>query len=344
MFVGWLVLGYGYQLRLPLLRGARLRHRHDGKPLVLVGPADDPDRPRGRVRRRRCGRRVAVRRAREKQARRWVIAAAALGVAVWSLAGVITSSRGSQAGADAFVAHLPQPLDWVDRLTHRQSVTYLGQALGSNYDFGLGLTEFWNRSVDNIWTLDGSSPGPGPGLTPDLARRERPPALRPGRRPRARGQRGQADRQARRVAGVADAAPHQPSVAAERDLLPARARRLDRLGRRLRVLRAGQAGNAPGGGQPRGLLQRIGRADAGDRARRPARAQPTARRRRPQCDLRATRMCSCTAARPCRSRSTCALRLPCACMSASSCGRPTTARASPRELGVQFSASFKPKR
>ena len=98
-----------------------------------------------------------------------MIAAAALGVAVWSLAGVITSSRGSQAGADAFVAHLPQPLDWVDRLTHRQSVTYLGQALGSNYDFGLGLTEFWNRSVDNVWTLDGSSPGPGPGLTPDLA-------------------------------------------------------------------------------------------------------------------------------------------------------------------------------
>ena len=73
---------------------------------------------------------------RGRQARRWVLAAAALGVAVWSLAGVITSSRGSTGRADAFVAHLPQPLDWVDRLTHRHSVTYLGQALGSNYDFG----------------------------------------------------------------------------------------------------------------------------------------------------------------------------------------------------------------
>ena len=29
--------------RLPVLRGARLRHRHDGEPLVLVGPAHDPE-------------------------------------------------------------------------------------------------------------------------------------------------------------------------------------------------------------------------------------------------------------------------------------------------------------
>ena len=55
--------------RLPVLRGARLRHRHDGEPLVLVGPADDPDRARSRVRRRRCGRRAAVRRSHEAGSR-----------------------------------------------------------------------------------------------------------------------------------------------------------------------------------------------------------------------------------------------------------------------------------
>ena len=168
VFVGWLVLGYGYQLDFPYFEAP-------GYGIVtMANRSFSWDQPTIRI-----GLAVAFVVAaavaalpfveRAKQARRWVIAAAALGVAVWSLAGVITSSRGSQAGADAFVAHLPQPLDWVDRLTHRQSVTYLGQALGSNYDFGLGLTEFWNRSVDNVWTLDGSSPGPGPGLTPDLA-------------------------------------------------------------------------------------------------------------------------------------------------------------------------------
>jgi hypothetical protein len=84
------------------------------------------------------------------------------------LAGEVTSARGSNSGANAFVAHLPQPLDWVDVETHDQPVTYLGQALGN--DDGLWLTEFWNRSIKHIWSLDGTAPGPGPTLTPDLAK------------------------------------------------------------------------------------------------------------------------------------------------------------------------------
>ena len=29
--------------------------------------------------------------------------------------------------------------------------------------------EFWNRDVRKVWSLDGTAPGPGPRLTPDLA-------------------------------------------------------------------------------------------------------------------------------------------------------------------------------
>jgi hypothetical protein len=167
-FVGWLVLGYGYELDYPYFEAP-------GYGIVtMANRSFSWDQPTIRFALAIafvCAAAVAalpfLRRG--HRTRRAVIAVAALAVAAWSLTGVITSARGSQAGADAFVAHLPQPLDWVDRLTNGQSVTYLGQALGSNYDFGLGLTEFWNRSVDNVWTLDGSSPGPGPGLTPDLA-------------------------------------------------------------------------------------------------------------------------------------------------------------------------------
>ena len=28
--------------------------------------------------------------------------------------------------------------------------------------------EFWNRNVRKVWSLDGTAPGPGPVLTPDL--------------------------------------------------------------------------------------------------------------------------------------------------------------------------------
>jgi hypothetical protein len=95
------------------------------------------------------------------------LGAAAIGAAVWMLAATVTSSRGSEAGAHAFVSHLPTPLNWIDVGTGGAGATYLGQQIG--VDDGLWLTEFWNRSIKNVWTLDGSAPGPGPTLTPDLS-------------------------------------------------------------------------------------------------------------------------------------------------------------------------------
>ncbi len=98
-----------------------------------------------------------------------LLAVAALGTVSWLLAGEVTSARGSQQSAKDFVHNLPSPLDWVDQDVKGADVTYLGQALGPTYDYGLGLTEFWNGSVRRVYTLDGTAPGPGPTLTPDLA-------------------------------------------------------------------------------------------------------------------------------------------------------------------------------
>jgi hypothetical protein len=83
------------------------------------------------------------------------------------LAATVTSGRGSESGAKAFVSHLPKPLNWIDLRTGGAGVTYLGQQIG--VDQGLWLTEFWNRSIKHVWTLDGSAPGPGGTLTPDLS-------------------------------------------------------------------------------------------------------------------------------------------------------------------------------
>ncbi len=98
--------------------------------------------------------------------RRW---AAPLTVALllgWMLAGEISMTHGLDQGANAFVHNLPKPLDWVDVADHGQPATYLGQAiLDPN---GENLTEFWNRSIHFVGSLDGTAPGPGPRVGPNL--------------------------------------------------------------------------------------------------------------------------------------------------------------------------------
>jgi hypothetical protein len=58
----------------------------------------------------------------------------------------------------------------VDAADHDQGATFIGQALSPGDDLGVNLEEFWNRSLKNIWSLDGSAPGPGPVTTPDLVK------------------------------------------------------------------------------------------------------------------------------------------------------------------------------
>ncbi|HUH16044.1 MAG TPA: hypothetical protein VML35_09185 [Gaiellaceae bacterium] len=98
-------------------------------------------------------------------ARAIALAAAVLTVG-WNATGEVNAARGSVAFADAFMANLPRQPSWVDRATGGEPTLYIGQKIADAN--GLWLLEFWNRSVKRVWSLDGTAPGPGPALTPDL--------------------------------------------------------------------------------------------------------------------------------------------------------------------------------
>jgi hypothetical protein len=101
---------------------------------------------------------------------RVAVAAGCLATAAWMLTAQITSVRGANVQSASYQSHLPPsqhgaPLDWLDLATHGAGVTYLGQKEPS-IPLGIWLIEFWNRSLKNVWTLDGS--GPPPTQTPQL--------------------------------------------------------------------------------------------------------------------------------------------------------------------------------
>jgi hypothetical protein len=93
---------------------------------------------------------------------------AALCVA-WAVNGQIAAAAGAEASADSFLRNLPQPVDWLDRATGGEPVLYLGQKIADPN--GVNLLEFWNRSLKKVYSLDGTAPGPGPTVTPNLTNR-----------------------------------------------------------------------------------------------------------------------------------------------------------------------------
>jgi hypothetical protein len=102
-------------------------------------------------------------------ASRGVAVAGVVSALAWSLSGEIYSARGFSDFSHRLIDTLPRPLDWVDSAGHGEAVTYIGQQLGGDAN-RIYLTEFWNRSIRNVWSIDGSGPGPGPSQTPDLGR------------------------------------------------------------------------------------------------------------------------------------------------------------------------------
>ena len=95
-----------------------------------------------------------------------MLAVAAVVVLGWSLAGQMSAASASNTFSEELSSDIARPFDWVDRTTGGAPTLYLGQRLT---DFnGLWQMEFWNRSIKHIWSTDGSAPGPGPTLTPDL--------------------------------------------------------------------------------------------------------------------------------------------------------------------------------
>lgn len=95
-----------------------------------------------------------------------VLVATALALG-WTGRGEVVASKYSNDFSRLFLAGLPQPLDWVDRETGGESAVYIGQKIADPN--GIWSMEFWNRSLRQVWSLDGTAPGPGPVLTPNLA-------------------------------------------------------------------------------------------------------------------------------------------------------------------------------
>jgi hypothetical protein len=97
------------------------------------------------------------------------LGALAIAVVAWNLGGEIAGARGAESDSKTVLNGFPLlPLNRVDLTVGSGSVTYLGQQLQQDVN-GVDLLEFWNRSIKKLWSLDGSTPGPGPTLSPDFA-------------------------------------------------------------------------------------------------------------------------------------------------------------------------------
>ena len=95
-----------------------------------------------------------------------VLALVAVLVLTWSLTGQMSAASASNTFSEEVSQDIDRPFDWIDRATDGAPAMYLGQRLT---DFnGLWQMEFWNRSLKHVWSTDGSAPGPGPTLTPDV--------------------------------------------------------------------------------------------------------------------------------------------------------------------------------
>ena len=94
-------------------------------------------------------------------------AVSAVVVVTWSMTTQVYAAEGERTLSRQIESNLPRPFDWVDRATGGKSVVVLGQQISD--PTGVWLTEFFNRSIRKIWSLDGTAINVGaPILTPDL--------------------------------------------------------------------------------------------------------------------------------------------------------------------------------
>jgi len=91
-----------------------------------------------------------------------VLATAGCFVIVWSLTGEITGARASHEFANQLLTNFPTPYDWIDRASHREPTLFLGQRIDDDPN-GLWLLEFWNRGLQGVDSLDGTTSDPQSG-------------------------------------------------------------------------------------------------------------------------------------------------------------------------------------
>ena len=96
----------------------------------------------------------------------WIVVGAAVLAVGWSLRAETAAANYSNEFSQLFAKGLPQPAGWVDDATGGQPAVYIGQKIADPN--GIWSLEFWNRAARRVWSLDGTAPGPGPTLTPNL--------------------------------------------------------------------------------------------------------------------------------------------------------------------------------
>ncbi len=101
-----------------------------------------------------------------RRRRRGVPALTVVLLFAWLLTGEIYATHSNTDYAHAFAQKIPSPRNWVDKAADGEKVTFLGQGVTDGVP--LWLTEFWNRSVSRVGSLNGVAPGPGPIFSPEL--------------------------------------------------------------------------------------------------------------------------------------------------------------------------------
>ncbi len=96
------------------------------------------------------------------------IATAVCGAAIvaWNLTGEISAANQAVSPAKGELSRLPTPPDWIDRITGRSRTMFIGKSLSGSEAFW--TLEFWNQSIQDVWSVDATAPPPGPTVTPDF--------------------------------------------------------------------------------------------------------------------------------------------------------------------------------
>ncbi len=95
-----------------------------------------------------------------------VAVVASVFLVAWNLAGEISASAATNSISRTFVSNIGTPTTWLEQHTRGARTLYLGQQM--NDQNSEWLLEFWNPSVQEVWSLDGTAQGPGRVQTPDV--------------------------------------------------------------------------------------------------------------------------------------------------------------------------------
>jgi hypothetical protein len=104
--------------------------------------------------------------------------ATGLFVLLWNGGGQLAAAGASNSFSRTFLSNIRGNPSWVDEHTRGAPTLYIGQGIRDQNSEN--LLEFWNRSIKQIWSLDGTAPGPGPTVTPDVRGTDGRLALDPG--------------------------------------------------------------------------------------------------------------------------------------------------------------------